>query len=119
VTTATATRPTSATPWPTVPAGSTTLEAALDTASEAVLPLEMEDPCWEEVGPALTAFVDAARRVDGRPGSPIGPDDAVSPALRLRDLARLAQQAHRSGQQVVATAEVEWRLRSLQVAAIR
>lgn len=120
--TTTATRPTTITipaRTPAPPAGMRTLAATLTAASEAVIGLPIEDPRWREVGPLLTAFVDAARRADGRSGSPIEPDATVAAVLRLRDLAHLSLQAHRSGQQVTATAETEMRLRSLQVAAIR
>lgn len=118
----TLTRPTitttGATAMPTTvaaaPPDTPTLAEAVALASIAVLDLGVDDPRWGHVGPALTAFVDAARRAVDGSGSRIGSDEAAMPALRLRDLGRLAQMTattHHS-----QPVEVAQRLRSLQTA---
>lgn len=124
MTTATATHPTipvTSPPTKAAPVSRRTLESAVAAASDAVARVSLDDPLWDTLGPLLTAFVDGARRAAGRPGSPIGPDETVAPALRLRDLGRLAQTsaAASAPTAVTAPAEVEERLRSLQVATLR
>lgn len=95
-----------------------TLAEAVAAASASVADLDADDPRWSQVGPILTAFVDAARRAEGLPGSPIRPDEAVAPVLRLRDLARLAERSHRHGHRIAPAGTLR-RLRSLQVAVVR
>lgn len=93
----------------------TTLASAVAGASEVVLRFEPDDPRWDRVGPALTHFVDAARRAIGEPGSSIGAGETVAVVLRLRDLAGLARTtAGQAGRRRMATTEVEARLRSLE-----
>lgn len=111
--TTTGTAPTLSTVTPPEPP-SPTLADAVTRASAAVLALGVDDPRWGHVGPTLTAFVDAARRVVDGSGSPIGADDAASPVLRLRDLGRLAQMT--AGTPRPQPVEVAQRLRSLQAA---
>lgn len=102
--------------WP----AASTVGAAVYSASEVVLGLDPDDARWAEVGPRLTAFVDAARRAMGMEGSPILPDEQVPTVLRLRDLARLAgRTAAPSGMSVAATPLVTSGLRSLHEAARR
>lgn len=118
MTTTTTTRPTNTRAPVIAPAPAPTLAAVVAAASAAVAGLGTDDPRWSEIGPLLTACVDAARRADGQPGSPIGPDETVAPVLRLRDLARLAERSHHRGH-TPATAEAVRRLRSLQVTVLR
>lgn len=91
-----------------------TLAEAVALASAAVLELGLDDPRWAQAGPALTAFVDAARRAVDGSGSRIAADEAASPVLRLRDLGRLAQVA--AAARAPRPAEVGQRLQSLQMA---
>lgn len=94
--------------------------AAVRDASEVALALDPGDERWAEVGPLLTAFVDAVRRALGLEGSPILPHEQVPTVLRLRDLARLAgRTAAPGGASVAATPLVRSGLRSLQDAARR
>jgi hypothetical protein len=104
---------------PEAPASGRTLAAAVAAASDVAVLVSLHDPRWDTFGPLLTAFVDAARRTAGRAGSPIGPTEAVSPVLRLRDLARLAQMTAAGPRGAITTAETAARLRSLQLAARR
>lgn len=92
-----------------------TLAEAVERASVAAVGLGLDDPRWEQAGPALTAFVDAARRAIDGSGSRIGADETASPVLRVRDLGRLAQMTAATRRS--APAEVARRLRSLQIAA--
>lgn len=122
MTTVTATHPTItvAAPPLVTPLSGRTLAMAVAAASDAIAWIPLDDPRWETVGPLLTAFVDAARRAHGLPGSPIRPDETVAPVLRLRDLGRLAQitAASAGTPKVAATTEISELLWSLQVAAL-
>lgn len=122
MTTATTLRPTTTITVPAAPLSTTdlTLGAAVTAASDAVSQVPLDDPSWDTLGPRLTAFVDAARRAAGQPGSPIRPDEVVAPALRVRDLGRLAQRtiAAAASARFVPT-DVEAHLRFLQAAALR
>lgn len=122
MTTTTTTRPTGIRIAPTSSGSSLPAEplaATVAAASDVIAEVALDDPRWDTIGPLLTAFVDAARRAAGGPGSPIDADESIAPVLRLRDLARLAQRAAGLHQAVAATAETTWRLRSLQIAALR
>lgn len=119
MTTATAITTEAAPAIPEAPASGRTLASAVAAASDVALLVSLHDPRWDTLGPLLTAFVDAARRTAGRAGSPIGAADAVSPVLRLRDLARLAQMTAAGPRGAIPTAETAARLRSLQLAARR
>ncbi len=114
-----ATRPAFTTASPSVGADAVhTLGEAVASASEAVAGLALTDPRWEQVGPRLTAVVDAIRRASGLAGSPIGSHETVAPVLRVRDLGRLAQAITPCAVPNVAAAEpIEELLWSLQVAA--
>lgn len=96
-----------------------TLAAAVARACDEVVHLPPGDTRWAVVGPLLTAFVDATRRRAGLSGSPVAVHEQVPPALRLRDLGRLAQATVTSGAVTSSSAEVDDRLRSLQVAVGR
>lgn len=120
----TLTRPTRATTTaapaaPVAPASplestSRSLGDAVALASAAVLGLDLSDPKWQQVGPLLTAFVDAVRRAADGTRSCIGADEVVPPVLRLRELGRLAQRTAASHD--AQPVEVAACLRSLQIA---
>ncbi len=97
------------------PAG--TLSDAVSAACATVADLHPSDPRWVEVGPRLTAFVDAARRAVEGSGSCIGAGEVVPAVLRLRELSRLSLAVMAS--HAVASAEVAGRLRSLQTATVQ
>ena len=103
---------------PAGPATGRTLAWTIARASDAVVDVPTGDSRWDVLGPHLTAFVDAARRRAGLPGSPVGQDEDVAPALRLRDLGRLAQATVAHGAATTTTAEVDRRLRSLLLVAV-
>lgn len=105
--------PTASTPDPS----GRTLAEAVALASATVLEVDLADPRWEQVGPRLTAFVDAARRALDGSGSRIGAGEGAPPVLRLRDLGRLAQIS--AATQATQPAEVTRRLRSLQIATLQ
>lgn len=110
-------RPRAAIP-PTPPATpASTVADAVAAACLAVADLHPSDPRWREVGPRLTAFVDAARRAVDGSGSCIGAGEAVPAVLRLRELGRLALASTVS--QAIASAEVADHLRSLQTATVQ
>lgn len=98
------------------------LTSLLATVGDSVACIDVDDERWHVAGPTLTAAVDAARRAIGEAGSAIGPHDAVAPALRLRDLARVGERVvGRSGDRIAGTAvaEVARHVRSLQMLAGR
>lgn len=97
-----------------------TLATAMAAAADAVVALPLDDPRWAAVGPRLTAFVAAVRQAIDATGSPIGPSDTVSPVLRMRDLARVAEMtASATGPVAQApSAAIMERLRSLEIAVL-
>lgn len=109
--------PTSLTAPPDVPLPRAPVETLVAAACDVVAEVSLDDPCWNVVGPRLTAFVDAARLAVGRSPSPIRPGEPVATVLRLRDLGRLVQAT--AGTAAIATPEAAARLRSLQIAALR
>lgn len=120
VTNRTATSPDDIASSPRWRAEAPSLSAAVRDASDVAVSLHPEDPRWAELGPLLTAFVDATRRAMGQGGSPILPAEKVPPILRLRDLAQIAARTEGpSGTSVAATPLVTLGLRSLQDAARR
>lgn len=106
-------RPQASTPQAT--AG--TLADAVAAACATVADLHPHDPRWGEVGPRLTAFVDAARRAVDGSGSCIRADEVVPAVLRLRELGRLSLAVAAS--HAPASTEVAGRLRSLQTATVQ
>lgn len=96
------------------------LAIVVAAAFDAIAWMSLDDPRWERVGPLLTAFVDAAGRARGLPGSPIRPGESVAPVVRLRDLGRLVQITLDAVDtpKVAAPAEIEDLLWSLRVAAV-
>lgn len=99
------------------PTPASTLADAVAAACAAVADLDPRDPRWVEVGPRLTAFVDAARRAVDGSGSCIGADEVVAAVLRLRELGRLSLAVTPS--HAMASAEVAGHLRSLQTATVQ
>lgn len=85
-----ASHPPSATMRPHTPMCASTV---LRTTAGLVTGLDLDDPAWSQVGPRLTAVVDAVSRAIVGTGSPIAPGEDVAPILRLRDLARVAHVA--------------------------
>lgn len=100
-----------------VAARQNTLGAVVAAACDAVVSIPLDDPRWDTVGVRLTAVVDAVRRANGLPGSPIGSEETVAVVMRLRDLGRLAQALTPSATDA-APEEIEDLLWSLQVAAV-
>ncbi|MDX1511476.1 MAG: hypothetical protein R3249_09030 [Nitriliruptorales bacterium] len=86
------------------PAGE--LNALLAEAGSLVERLEYDDQRWEVVGPALTRVVDVVRRGTGGSPSPVPGSSAITPILRLRDLARAAERLCRFAQATVPSAAV-------------
>ncbi|MEX1161968.1 MAG: hypothetical protein WEB03_00155 [Nitriliruptor sp.] len=87
------------------------------TAGDAVACIPLDDARWRTVGARLTAVVDAVRRANGHPGSPIGAHETVAPVLRLRDLGCLSRIIDPSAT-VEGPEVIEDLLWSLQVAAL-